>query len=312
MKTSQKIPKTFIGFLIASFFIWLLITFSKEYDTIITYPVNYVHIQQDKLLQEAPIKHIDVAVKATGFKLLRSKINNKTINLESSVLQQKKNSKFYLLIKNQFTKIQKQLPSGIQLQEILQDTIYLNLGLLKSKKVALKPNLEIKFQIGYALLGPIKVVPDSIVISGPEDQLKKVSYLNLKKIKLNNLKENFTQNVDIIAQNKGKNFKFKIKKATVSGNVERFTEGKLKIPFITKNIPEGVDLITLSENVEIVFVVALSNFSRVSEASFLVECDFELTQKNNLTYLIPQIISKPDFIKSVKIIPKKIDFLIQK
>lgn len=312
METSQKIPKTFIGFLIASFFIWLLITFSKEYDTIITYPVNYVHIQQDKLLQEAPIKHIDVAVKATGFKLLRSKINNKTINLESSVLQQKKNSKYYLLIKNQFTKIQKQLPSGIQLQEILQDTIYLNLGLLKSKKVALKPNLEIKFQIGYALLGAIKVVPDSIVISGPEDQLKKVSYLNLKKIKLNNLKENFTQNVDVIAQNKGKNFKFKIKKATVSGNVERFTEGKLKIPFITKNIPEGVDLITLSENVEIVFVVALSNFSRVSEASFLVECDFELSKKNNLTYLIPQIISKPDFIKSVKIIPKKIDFLIQK
>ncbi|MDP5107136.1 MAG: YbbR-like domain-containing protein [Polaribacter sp.] len=312
MKTFKKIPKTFIGFLIASFFIWLLITFSKEYATIITYPVKYVHIQQDKLLQEAPIKHIDVAVKATGFKLFRSKIKSRTINLESSILQQKKDSKFYLLVKNQFTKIQKQLPSGIQLQEILQDTIYLNLGLLKSKKVALKPNLDIKYQIGYALLGDIKVVPDSIVISGPEDQLKKVSYLNLKKIKLNDLKENFSRNVEINNQNKDRNFKFNIKKATVSGNVERFTEGKLKIPFVTINLPQGIDLITLSENVEIVFVVALSNFSKVSESSFLVECDFEVSEKNNLTYLIPKIISQPDFIKSVKIIPKEIDFLIQK
>ena len=50
----------------------------------------------------------------------------------------------------------------------------------------------------------------------------------------------------------------------------------------------------------------------VSESSFLVECDFEVSEKNNLTYLIPKIISQPDFIKSVKIIPKEIDFLIQK
>ena len=36
------------------------------------------------------------------------------------------------------------------------------------------------------------------------------------------------------------------------------------------------------------------------------------SEKNNLGYLIPKIITKPDFIKSVKIIPTKIDFLIQK
>lgn len=312
MKTSRKIPKTFIGFLIASFFIWLLITFSKEYSAVISYPVAYKNIQQDKLLQEAPIKQIDIAVKASGFKLLSSKFTNKTIYLESSILQRKSNSKFYLLVKNQFTKIQKQLHSGIELQEILQDTIYLNLGLLTSKKVALKPNLDIKYQIGYDLLGDIKVVPDSIVISGPEDQIKKIAYLNLQKIKLNNLKENFSQNTNIIQPSKYKNLKFTTLKAIVSGNVERFTEGNLSIPFTIKNLPEGVNLTTLSEKVEVVFVVALSNFAKVSEASFTVECDFEISAKNNLSYLIPKVITQPDFIKSFKIVPLKIDFLIQK
>jgi hypothetical protein len=312
VKTSRKIPKTFIGFLIASFFIWLLITFSKEYSAVISYPVAYKNIQQDKLLQEAPIKQIDIAVKASGFKLLSSKFTNKTIYLESSILQRKSNSKFYLLVKNQFTKIQKQLHSGIELQEILQDTIYLNLGLLTSKKVALKPNLDIKYQIGYDLLGDIKVVPDSIVISGPEDQIKKIAYLNLQKIKLNNLKENFSQNTNIIQPSKYKNLKFTTLKAIVSGNVERFTEGNLSIPFTIKNLPEGVNLTTLSEKVEVVFVVALSNFAKVSEASFTVECDFEISAKNNLSYLIPKVITQPDFIKSFKIVPLKIDFLIQK
>ncbi|PQJ82198.1 YbbR-like domain-containing protein [Polaribacter glomeratus] len=312
MKTSRKIPKTFIGFLIASFFIWLMITFSKEYSEVISYPVVYKNIQQDKLLQEAPIKQIDIAVKATGFKLLRANFTNKTIYLESSVLQRKKKSKFYLLVKNQFTKIQKQLPSGIELQEILLDTIYLDLGLLKSKKVALKPNLDIKYQVGYDLLGDIKVVPDSIVVSGPEEQIKRITHLNLKKTKLDNLKENFSENTTIIQPATFKNLKFTVSKATVSGTIERFTEGTLSIPFTTKNLPEGVNLTTLSENVEVVFIVALSNFGKVSEASFKVECDFEISEKNNLSYLIPKVIIKPDFIKSFKIIPLKIDFLIQK
>ena len=90
MKTSKKIPKTFISFLVASFLIWLLITFSKEYTTVITYPVAYNNIPQNKLLQEAPIKQVDLTIKASGFKIIRSKFKNKKIQLEASTLHRKK------------------------------------------------------------------------------------------------------------------------------------------------------------------------------------------------------------------------------
>ena len=52
--------------------------------------------------------------------------------------------------------------------------------------------------------------------------------------------------------------------------------------------------------------------TKVSKLSFKIECDYSVSEKNNLGYLIPKIIEKPDFIKSVKIIPTKVDFLIQK
>jgi hypothetical protein len=312
VKTPRKIPKTFISFLIASFLIWLLITFSKEYTTIIAYTINYKNIPQNKLLQETPVKKIDITVKATGFKLFRSKLKNKQIDLEVSSLQQKKNSKFYLLTKSQLTKIQKQLLSGVEIKEIAQDTIYLNLGILTSKKVALKPNLEINYHIGYGLLNDIKIKPDSIVISGPEAQVKNINHLELSKLTLNDVKSNFTEEVTILKSNKENNFKFSAQKAMISGDVDKFTEGKLQIPFTTINLPAHVNLTTLSENVEVVFVVALSNFAKISEASFKVECDYTISEKNSLGYLIPKVIVAPDFIKSVKIIPKKIDFLIQK
>tara|TARA_B100000809_G_C15114440_1_gene521852 strand:- start:1475 stop:2407 length:933 start_codon:yes stop_codon:yes gene_type:complete len=310
VKTSKKIPKTFISFLVASFFIWLLITFSKEYTTVITYAVIYKNIPQNKLLQEAPIKEIDITVKASGFKILRSNLKNQKIQLEASALKRKKNAKFYFLTSNQVIKIQKQLLSGLELLEIAEDTIYLNLGILSSKKVALKPNLEINYHIGYALLNDIKITPDSIIISGPESQVKKINYLELVALKLNDVKSNFLEEVAILKSNN--NFKFSTLKTTISGNVDKFTEGKLQIPFRTKNLPKDINLVTLSEKVEVVFVVALSNFSKISEASFKVECDYLISKNNNLGYLIPKVILMPDFIKSVKIIPKKIDFLIQK
>lgn len=310
MKNFKKIPKTFISFLVASFLIWFLITFSKEYTTVITYAVNYKNIPQNKLLQETPINNIDITVKASGFKILRSKFKNKKIQLEASKLKRKGHSKFYFLTKSQVTKIQKQLLFGVELKEILQDTIYLNLGVLTSKRVAIKPNLEINYHVGYDLLNEIKISPDSIVISGPEAQVKKIDYLELSELKLNDVKSNFLEEVSVLKLNN--NFKYSAQKITISGNVDKFTEGKLQIPFTTKNLPKNINLTTLSEKVEVIFVVALSNFSKISEASFKVECDYLISEKNNLGYLIPKVILKPVFIKSVKIIPKKIDFLIQK
>jgi hypothetical protein len=310
VKTSRKISKTFISFLVASFLIWLLITFSKEYTTVITYAVIYKNIPQNKLLQEAPINKIDITVKASGFKILRSNFKNKKIQLEASNLQRKEHSKFYFLTKNQVMKIQKQLLFGVELKEIEQDTIYLNLGLLTSKKVALKPNLDINYHIGYDLLNEIKISPDSIVISGPEAQVEKTNYLDLSELKLDDVKSDFSEEVTILKLNN--NFKISDLKAVISGSVDKFTEGKLQVSFTTKNLPKDINLTILSEKVEIVFVVALSNFSKISEASFKVECDYLISKKNNLGYLIPKVILAPDFIKSIKIIPKKIDFLIQK
>ncbi len=311
-KTLKKIPKTFISFLIISFLIWLLITFSKEYVTVISYPVNYKNIPQNKLLQESPIKEISIAVKASGFKILRTKFKNKEINLEASNLQKKKGSFFYFLPNKQIVKIQNQLLSGVLIKQIIQDTIHLNLGILGSKKVALKPNLEINFHIGYDLLEAISVKPDSIVISGPESQLQKINHLNLNKLILNDVKLDFRNEVAISQLNLQNGLKFNVSKAIISGKVDKFTEGVLQIPFTIKNLPKNTNLTILRENVEVVFIVALSNFSKVSEASFKVECDYSISDNNNFGYLIPKVISKPSFIKSMKIVPSKIDFLIQK
>ncbi len=312
MKKTQKISKNFIGFLVASILIWLLITLSKEYTTTIGYTVSYIKIPQDKLLQSSPQEEIDIVVKASGFKIISTKFKKKPLVLSANSLNRKSASKYYFLTKNHLNNIQKQFISGVQLQEIIQDTLFLDLGTLKSKKIAIKPVLDINYHVGYDISKALKIEPDSIIISGPESKIDKIKYLETTILKLDDVKSDFTEKLKIIKPENHKNIKVNEASVTIYGVVEKFTEGSFQIPFSVTNLPENLELTTLSKTVEVVFVVGLSNFNKINKDSFVVECDYSSAEKNNLGYLIPKVISKPNFLKSVKVVPNIIDFLIQK
>jgi hypothetical protein len=312
LKSSTTISKTFFAFLIASSLIWVLITFSREYKTSISYEMNFINIPQKNILLETAPQKISLYVKGSGFRLFWSQLFDKKINIDVSKFAQKSKVLSFVLSKNQLSNIRKQLVAGVEVENILKDTIYVKMGFLFSKKVVLKPNLNINYQVGYKLLGDVHVVPDSIVISGAESQLKNISFLDLETLKLTDIKTDFSKRVAILKPSKMKSIKLTISKAEISAKVDKFTEGSLQVPFKIQNIPSDIKLTTLSETVLVTFVVALSQFSRVSAASFVIECDYEMSSKNELGYLIPKIILKPDFVENIKIIPTKIDFLIQK
>ncbi|MDP5093493.1 MAG: YbbR-like domain-containing protein [Polaribacter sp.] len=310
MKTSQTISKSFLGFLLASFLIWVLITFSKEYKTVINYEVNFINIPQKNILLETTPQKIALYVNGSGFRLFWSQLFDETISLDVSKFTQQSKGNTYILPKNQLSTIQEQVMSGVTIESILKDTLFVKMGFLKSKKVPLKPNLNINYQVGYKLLGNVTVSPDSVVISGAEKQLKKIEFLELESLKLSNVKTDFSTNVAIVKPSK--NIKLTTSKAVISAKVDKFTEGNLQVPFKIVNLPSDIKITTLSETVLVTFVVALSQFSRVSEASFVIECDYEMSTKNELGYLIPKIVLKPDFVENIKVIPTKIDYLIQK
>lgn len=312
MENNTKISRSFIVFLITAVVIWFLITLSKVYTISISFPVKYSALSQDKILQNEPLKEIDILVKSTGFNILSTRFLNQTIELNAGNLNKKSTFNYYLLIKNQKNKIQRQLRSGMEIQEISLDTIYLELGSLISKKVPLIPNLAIDYHVGYDLLDTEVIKPDSIVISGPEAYVDQIDEINLELLKLDDVKSDFSQKVKILRPENSNNLKVASEFATISGRVEKFTEGVFEIPYKVLNLPEGVDVTSLHKTVKVYFVVGLSDFNKIDKNFFQVVCDYTLSKENNLDYLVPKVIVKPAFIKSFKVVPNKIDFLIQK
>ncbi len=308
---SKRVSKSFIGFLVASILIWFLITLSKNYVTNLTFSTSYINIPQNKLLQKEPIKELDAIVETSGFNILSSRFSKKSIVLDAKDLNEK-SAKYFFLTRNLINNIQKQVPSGIQIKEFVKDTIHLDLGSLASKKVAVIPNLEINYHIGYDASELIKLNPDSVTISGPDSQIKQIEQINLELLKLDDVKSSFSKKVKIIMPNNSNGIKVDSSFVLIKGEVEKFTEGTFEVPFKVINLPKEIELTTLNRTVEVVFIVGLSNFNKIDKNFFEVVCDYNLSKENNLNYLLPKVVIKSNLIKSFKVIPNKIDFLIQK
>ena len=307
----NKISNQFLLFLGLSALIWLLITLSKEYTTSLEPYVKFINVPQNKVLDNNDLQRIKVDIRASGFKIIRTRIQNSSIDLDASLLQQNKQQKHYLLLEKQIQLIQNQLYSDVVVQRVVTDTLFVNLDILETKRVAVQPNISVNYHVGYGLIDNIKIQPDSISVSGSKSILDTITHLPLASVKLNDVKENFEEKVEVILTNL-EGLKFATQEVVISGNVDKFTEGSLKVPFEIKNVPDDVKLTMLTENITITFVVGLSDFNKVVPSLFKIECDYQYSEDQKLTYLIPKLVKKPKFIKSYKISPQTIDFLIQR
>ncbi len=305
---SFSIPKSFLLFGFLSFLFWILINLSKEYKTAISFPVEYINLPQNKLLQDVPVSEITIHIKGSGFKLFSAKFIKKTILLDVNSLSLKKNTKYFFLLNRQRPKIQKQLKNGLEIDYFIQDSIFLNLGYLATKKIPVKGNFDVNYKKGYGLVSKISITPDSILISGPEAIIDTLSSIYTEKQLFKDVSADILKEIFIKIP---ENIKLKTTKVLVSGKVDKFTEGSFELPFLIKNLPDSIKVNTFPKTVKVVFKVGLSSFSKVTETTFRVVCDYGFSKKNNLSYLVPKLVQQSKMIKSVKMTPQKIDFLIQ-
>ncbi|CAI8366536.1 MAG: Uncharacterised protein [Flavobacterium sp. SCGC AAA160-P02] len=309
---NNKMYHKFILFMILSIVFWFMTKLSKEYESTIEYPVSYKNFPEDKLLQEEPQKIIKIHIKASGFKLISATFFPKELEINASNLYSKSSTDYYLLLSQQRLAIQKQMKKGLEIDHFINDSILFSLGLLNRKKVPVKLLSEITYAAGYELNENLAIVPDSVVISGPESILDTIGFVTTELLQKKKINTSIKETLKIKRFNPSTNVKFKQKNVMVSALVERFTEGTLEVPFKVLNIPDTKIINTFPKVVKITYKVALSNFNKIDISSFLIECDYKTSQENNLSYLIPKLMEKSSMVKQTRISPLKIDYIINK
>ena len=183
---------------------------------------------------------------------------------------------------------------------------------MTSKKVPVVGNFDLNYKLGYHLISALKITPDSMLVSGPESQIQNLKSLPISALSLTDISTNINLTLPIEVEKISDKLKFSKKEVQITGEVRQFTEGTMEVPFSIINLPESVQINTFPKTIEIKYQVEISKFKEIHANSFKVYCDYQQAINGGLSYMVPKLSIKPNFVTSVIITPAKIDFLIQK
>lgn len=311
LKRDKKSRMLFV-FLGLSFLFWMLIKLSKEYTDVIKINVDYTNVPEGKMLIDDRNNLLEISVRTYGFNLIKYHLFKRNVDVDLQMVKKKKGRLHYILSKELLTQVEKQISSEIELININPDTLYFDLGSSKSKKVPIIPDITIEYQPGYNLLGNLDIAPSEIKISGPENLIDSIKEVSTEKIILTDINSDIDIETSLIELDKGYKVNYAESEVVITGKVEKFTEAKLTLPFSIKNRPENIAISTFPSEVELIFKVGISDYNKINKNDFIIVCDYGRSVENGLDYLIPEIISKPEKVSAVKIIPAQIPYLIKK
>ena len=309
LKNNKKL-RIFLLFLSLAILFWMLIKLSKNYIADVEFNLTYTEIPKNKLLQNEPSKKIKLTLNTIGYKLLKYSVKTRSINFNLTDLKRKEGSIYYSLTESKLNYLQAQLSADTKVLKVEPDTLFFDLGVKKSKKVPIVSDANLQFKPGYNLVKKHILYPDLVTVSGPTKFVDSINEIKTEKLDLVDIFSPFEQELKLIVPYKEIALSSEV--TVIKGQVEKITEGSFQISYRVINLPKNYFISTFPKELKIVYQVALTDYNKISENSFEVICDYKETEDNNLDYLIPKIIEKPEILFDVKVIPNKIEFLIKK
>jgi len=318
MEDKKKIPspwikkgplKTFLFFLAFSAVVWFFVQFSKQYSEIVEFPINYINVPKDKILLNDSPEILRLRMRDNGINIAFRKLFPQELLLDVSEAVVKDGQLIYNL-EQQKASLLTQLNIGYDDITFLQEALKIGFDQRAVKTLAVQPNIELGFAVGYSALEGIKLEPDSVTVSGPGNILDTLEVVSTKNLKINNISRDVKGVVDLDTDQFPK-LTFYQQQVGYSLLTDKFTEGKAEIPVELINVPQGTNVTIFPKNVTVFYQVSLSEFEKVKPAQFKVVADFKNAMKTD-GYMLAQVVKKPDLVNNVRLNEQQIQFVIKR
>lgn len=306
---SKKL-NVFLFFLVLSFLFLVVTKLSKIYTETITFHIKYENVPIQHSINTDVDSIVKVKVRTYGFNLLPHNFYRHTILVNFNKEVRKNGQNYIWKSERGFSKIEDQLGPKFEVISIEPDSLNFPYEVMTVKKVPIKFDRDITFAPGYDVLNTIDINPDSINVIGPKKSVEKIKHVKTDKLILKDLNETFKKQVKIVLDPSIENIKLSENNTVVSAIVTKFTEGTFEVPITIINLPANVKINYFPKTIPVSYYVSLENYNAIKVLDFKIICDYEKVKNDERTYFSPQLIEKPDLVKSAKMKQNKIDFII--
>lgn len=310
-KNSKNVKvNRFLLFLLLATIFWVLTKFSREFTSTMTAKVNYENIPETAALSENNTKTITFDLAANGFEILFYKFKKPSITVPVGKYYTKENDGFKISKGELLRMVSSNFNRNLAIKNLSVDELNVHLDPIVLKKVRVIAMTAITFKNGFKPIDSIKVIPDSITISGPSGSLKNLHTIETELISLNDVETNISETAKVVSPG-SEIVSIKPNKVKVTLTVAEFSQGQYTFPVEVINLPPDMTIKMVPQAVTITFDVSVNDFANISKEGFRLVCDYSQRNKDE-NFMLPFLQKKPQNIYNVVFEPKKIDFFIFK
>lgn len=288
-----------------AFFFWIIVKLSSRYQATKVARLEYL-LPIDKAMTVTPPATVIVRLESTGWNLLFEFLSGNELDVEYDLQSL---TSFSLTPSQLRTAIKRNLSSGdINILELSFEGLQFELEQRSQKRLPIQLIDSITYAPNFNPPGPVRLIPDSVLVSGPQSTLNALKYWPTDSLLVQNLDRD--EEVIVPLQPPSEGLNIMPNQVQVELRVEEFTQKEIWLPVQVRNAP--ADSIHLfPAKVQASVVVGLSDFDRVSVDSFTLVADLKGASLDDGKNTVPlELRARPKMAKAVQLKQRSAIFYI--
>lgn len=260
--------------------LWFNINLQKDFEASVNIPIIVSNIQRGKTLLYPIPEEARIKIRSKGRNLILSDLGKDIFfEIDASGISDsaliRLNSDFFINT------------SGKELEPLFifhpQD-VNIILDDYASKKVPVDLRSNYSMAAGYVVSGPFIMEPDSVEISGPESEIKKIKSVRTAEIHDRDLTEDYSKEI-ILLTDGFPTVRYSDKKVEVFQKIVRKGSVNFKVPVNLVNVPEEKSILIDPIAIDITVEGPVNELQTISAGEFYAEAD--VSKMDNTTNRMP-------------------------
>jgi YbbR domain-containing protein len=274
----------FIVAFILAFFLWLMVNLSRDFNLNIELPIQLGAVPSDKALVEDLPETATVSVSGEGWQLINFYNNPPSIDIDVSDTEV-----------NLHDQVQQQMNAlpNVDLQKVQPLILTVELEDRISKKVPIRPNVEVSFERQYGFVDSAEIKPGNVNITGAASLLREINEWPTDSIQINNVSGDLSRAIPL--QEPGELIQLSQNEVMYNAEVTQYTEGEAKVNISTRNFPQGRMVSFSPLSITVKFDIPIDEYPKVTdEELFNAFVTYSQIIEDSSGFVTPQIEQSTD------------------
>lgn len=286
---------------------WFSINMGYEYTVLRRIPVVLENRREDRALRYPIPKSVTVRFQGRGWQLaglyflpeIKYFIDLSSLNNEQ-----------FVLTSRDFTEHVK-IPFSIQPLDIKPDTMILAFEESREKKVPVIPRVVVTTPNGYGMVGTVRTVPESVLISGTQSTIGAIPIWHTEHRRYDDQR---TPVDDEISLEDPLNYavEFSPRVVRVHVDIEPFAEKTFEgVSLFVLGAPANREVVFIPPRMDVTVRGSIDELSKLTPDNFQARTDYQSLLEDSTGLIVPALVF-PEGVKVLRRTPEKFQFIIRK